>query len=239
MIADIIATDNLVHFNIQLAHLVGLKSSVYISEIINIQNKAIRKKKIKDGYFELDRKYLTARTTLSESEQKEIEKDLSLIYVIKKDGDSNRISLDVDALANILITPDDELKKAVSKVAKIKDSKQNMKEMKIRQELKNYIDTTNDELRQAYEDWIDSVFDKEGWMSKSAVQQAQNIIDAASDRYLDIALSIIRIASINGYRDMTWAVNAYRRDASKLSPHIHQSPSMDTPSKITLGEEEF
>lgn len=237
MIADIIATDNLIQFNIQLAHLIGLKAAVYVSEIINIQNKAIRKKKIKDGYFELNRKYLTDRTTLNVTEQKEIEKDLASIYVIKKDGDSDKISLDVNTLANILITPDDDLKKVVSKVAKLKDTKQNIKEIKIRQELKNYIDTTNDELRQAYEDWIDSVFDKEGWMSKSAVQQAQKIVDSASDRYLDIALAIVNIASINGYRDMTWAVNAFRKDQSKRYTPIQVNDTVNT--KVELGDEEF
>ena len=79
--------------------------------------------------------------------------------------------------------------------------------------LKSNIVTSNDELREAYYSWIEGVYAKEGWMTKQAVISGQRALDAYNTtRDLDVALKIIEIAALNGYRDMTWAINTYNKD---------------------------
>ena len=74
------------------------------------------------------------------------------------------------------------------------------------------ITTTNEELREAYSEWIDTVYTKQGWMSKKSVVLAQQMIDNFSNHNLDIALKIIDIATVNGYRDMEWAITNYKKN---------------------------
>ena len=60
-----------VSYNVRLAHILDLPTAVYVSELININRKAIEKEKLKgDGFFKLDRNYIELRTTLKKEEQK-------------------------------------------------------------------------------------------------------------------------------------------------------------------------
>ena len=104
--------------------------------------------------------------------------------------------------------------------------------------MKLNIVTNNSELRSAYISWIDAVYEKDGFMTKQAVVSAQAKVDEFSNRNLDIALKVLEIASISGYRDITWAINAYNRDyrvgytfSSKSTP---QNPVFLTPEKPSV-----
>ena len=46
MLIDLINTSNYVSYNIKLAQLLGLKEAIYLSELLNINDKAIRKNEI-------------------------------------------------------------------------------------------------------------------------------------------------------------------------------------------------
>ena len=76
--------------------------------------------------------------------------------------------------------------------------------------MKSNIETSNTELRQAYENWIEAVCAKNGWMTKVHVIEAQKTIDNYNkEKDLDLALEIIKIATMGGYRDMNWAINDF------------------------------
>ena len=66
MLIELLSTSNYVSYNIKLAELLGLHPAIYISELMNINDKAIKKDKLEDDYFTLVRSYITARTTLDE-----------------------------------------------------------------------------------------------------------------------------------------------------------------------------
>ena len=51
LLIDLLSTSNYVSYNIKLAELLGLHASIYISELMNINDKSIRKNKITDNYF--------------------------------------------------------------------------------------------------------------------------------------------------------------------------------------------
>ena len=213
MLIDLISLSNYGYYNIQVANILGLETAVYLGILLDINSKAIRKNKVEDNFFTVDRDYITSRTTLSVTKQKEIEKILSDVGVLclsKKNEDSFNIS--ISALYTIVGSDDNtdlikDVKKIVSRKANTRSKADAIKDA-----LKENVVTSNKELREAYYDWIDSVYAKQGWMSKKSVVSAQTLVDDYSKHNLDIALKIVEIASINGYRDMEWALNTYKQN---------------------------
>ena len=84
MLIDLLSTANYNMYNITIANKLGLHSSIYLSELMNINDKAIRKNKIEDNYFTIDRAYIKSRTTLDEREQKELDKVLFNLGILEK-----------------------------------------------------------------------------------------------------------------------------------------------------------
>lgn len=212
MLIDLISMSNYGYYNISVANILGLETSVYLGILLDINSKAIKKNKITDNYFTIDRKYITSRTTLSETNQKEIEKNLESLGILNilKD-DENSFNINISALYTIIGSDDPsmikDIKKIINKKANTKTKAESIKET-----LKENIVTSNEELRSTYYDWIDAVFAKQGWMSKKSVVVAQSVVDDFADHNLDVALKIVEIAAINGYRDMQWAVDRYKQN---------------------------
>lgn len=223
MLLDLLSTSNYVIFNIELAHILSLEASIYISELLNINSKAIKKSKIQDGFMTIDRKYLEQRTTFNEKKQLEIEEQLIKCGIITKNSDDeNTLLLDVSVIAALVSSDNSQIKNDIAKVIKKKANTRTKAEVIISQ-LKENIVTNNEELRKAYYDWIESVYAKQGWMSKKAVVSGQSAVDSFANHNLDVALKVIEIASINGYRDMSWAINTYK-DNYKVGYKIPNAP---------------
>lgn len=229
MLIELLSMSNYVQFNVKLAHILGLNSAIYIGQLMDINEKAIRKNKVDGDYFTIDREYITSRTTLSEEEQLSIDESLVKLGILERaEGNPSTLLLDITVLTSIMMSPDEDLLKDISGIVK-KKPKRSKAEV-IKDSLKTNIITQNSELRQAYFNWIDAVYEKDGWMTKQAVVAAQSQIDTFSNRNLDIALKVLEIASINGYRDITWAINNYNKDYSKPSYSIPQrSPQSTSP----------
>lgn len=210
MLIELLSSSNYVNFNIKLAQILGLKPAIYLSQIMDINEKAIRKNKVNNNYFTIDRKYIESRTTLTKDEQSSIEKDLLNIGILEQDSEKkNTISLNITMLTSIMMTPDEDLLKDISSLSK---AKKKTKSEVIEEHLKNNILTTNIELRDAYYEWIESVLAKKGAMTKAAVIHAQPTLDNFCNRNLDVALKVLEIASIHGYEDINWAINSYNKE---------------------------
>ena len=242
MLIELLSMSNYVHFNVKLAEILGLHTAIYLGQITDINEKAIRKNKVDENFFTIDREYITKRTTIPEKEQKEIENNLIKIGILERsDKDANTLLLNLTVLTSILMSPDEDLLKNIENLAKPKKTK--TKAEKIIENLKENIITTNPELRQAYFDWIDAVYSKDGFMTKAAVIAAQGNIDKFSNRNLDIALKVLEIATINGYRDITWAINNYNKDY-KVGYSVAPQPAVRTtqsapPPRKRLSDEVF
>ena len=236
MIIDLLSTDNYVSYNIQLAHILGLEHAIYLSELIRVNSKAIRKAKLTNGYITIDRDYIFNRTTIKPSRQNELDIDLSKLGIIEVDFNNNcMLILHIEVITTLLMDDSEELKSDITKIVKKKSSKKS-KDEAIIENLKGNIVTDNVELRQAYFDWIDSVFAKQGWMSKKAVVSAQNEVDKFSNRNLDLALKILEIASISGYRDITWAINAYNKNYNLSYKIANQPTYKPTKAEVNMSE---
>lgn len=239
MLIDLLSTSNYVSYNIKLAELLGLHSAIYISELMNINDKAIRKNKVDANYFKLQRDYIKSRTTLDEKEQISIEDNLIKIGVLERKSE-DELLLNITTLTTIMMSPDESLIEDIKQLTKKpRKSKRATKAEAIKENLKNSVRVENEELKEAYERWIDAVYTKDGWMTTDAVEEAQNVIDNVSNRDLDVALSILKIARINAYRDMNWAVSYYQKQ-NKVGYKIKNNPTPINENKpVKLSSEVF
>lgn len=232
MLIELLSTSNYVSYNIKLAQLLGLHTAIYISELMNVNDKAIRKNKLNDNYFNLKRQYITSRTTLTEEEQLNIEQNLLKLGILQKGETEDDLLLNISTLTTIMMSTDEQLLDDVKEIIKPKKRKsKSTKAEKIKDNLKAYIITTNEELKTAYENWIEAVYDKDGFMSKVCVTSAQQVVDEFSSRNLDVALELLKIASTHCYRDMTWAINVYKKQYTatyRVQPTTRNVPIRNT-----------
>lgn len=212
MLLDLLSTDNYISFNICLAKKFGLVAAIYLSEIIRVCEKATRKKAFnEEGYFKLNRNYVEDRTTISVKEQLDIDKVLMPLHIISKPkSNSDEMQFNADILASIVMEADEKLDKDIKKIVS-QTSKSRMSKREYQKEnMKKFIQVSNDELREAYYKWLDGVFaNPKGFLSGGAVEAFIQDIDNFSNHDLDVALDVIKIATIGGYRDAQWAINQY------------------------------
>lgn len=249
MLIDLLSTDNLANYNIKIAQVMGLHTAIYINELINISNKATQKNKlIADKFFILDRKYITKRTTLALEEQLAIDTKLHKVNVMQKaDNEIDTIYLDIEKLASIISSDDSEYLDKVKKKTQVKTTALPGMKMTLRQkqaeEFKQSLTITHPELRAAYEGWIEGVYaNPKGFLSKSAIKVFIDTVDQFANGYLDVALSVINIATVGGYRDATWAINKYNENYNKQKVTRKRNSLVDTSTEraqIKVGEEIF
>ena len=218
MLIDLLSNSNIVSYNIKVAQLLGLNIAIYLAEILSINDKAIRKNKVSnDKYFVLDREYIQYRTTFSKEDQLNIDKRLEELEIIKKLSE-NELTINVNVLADMFMCEDDKIKANINLIAK--KSRKRTKAEAIKDNLYSHIKTTVPELRTAYMEWIQAAQSRYGWLSAKAVDVAQEEIDkftefADGTHDLDLALKLLEIASITGYKEMQWVINKYKTDYNK------------------------
>lgn len=207
MYLDLISQSNYMMFNINVARLLGLDAAVYLSELLSISEKATRKNCLVGGYVLLDREYVANRTTIDIENQLDIDSKLVDIGVMEKRS-VNEINLNIKQLAYIITKEDEPVRdEVVATMRKAKHLSKKVKDDYNLDALKRSIRTDCQELRNAYYEWIDCVYHKDGFMTKKAVTYAQDEIDRYCNHDLDMALEVLRIASISAYRDISWAIS--------------------------------
>lgn len=239
MLIELLSTSNYVSYNVRLAELLGLHTAIYLSELMNINEKAIKKDRLDNNYFTLVRSYITSRTTLDEKEQLDIEDNLFKLGILEQGEQKDTISLNITTLTTLMMDPDEKLIDKISKLKKKSGNKRGKtKADAIKENLKANLKVTNEELRDAYCGWIDAIYDKQGWMSVKCVTVAESTVDSFSNRNLDVALKLLEIASIHGYRDIQWAINKYNQEF-KVSYQTSPSPKRVVTSNSELSTEVF
>ena len=207
MLVELLSQSNYQSFNIKLAQLLGLESSIYLSALIDINEKAYRKDKIIDGFFIVDRDYVEKRTTLNKTRQSKIESELSRVGILQLSNE--RIKINLEILTSLVLEENEDIRKDLSSFRKAATAKS--KGDYILNAVKNNIDQTlPEELQQAYSNWLDSVYSKFNFINKQTLFNAQVEVNNAANHDLDAAISIINIAAANGWKDMKWAVKVYK-----------------------------
>ena len=235
-----LSTDMYVSFNCKLAQRIGLHTAIYVTELLNISRKAYLKGKLyNEKFFKIDRAYIEERTTLSRKEQRELDEILVNLNILQIDESSkDLLCVDADALTGVLL---DDRKTVEAKIKPIVKRKRNSKKEEVTLALKNRIETDNPELKAAYEEWIDAVMARQGWMTAAAVVEAQKVIDRYTNKDLDLALELLKIATINGLRDINWAINDFEKEYKKRyqAPQILQPNIPIERSQIEFSDEEY
>lgn len=220
MFLDLISTDNQISCNVQAAQLLGLEAAVYVNELINIYAKAISKSKLDEqGYFKLQRRYITTRTTLTPERQLELDSLLQQVEVLHKDVvDPDSMFIDVDMYASLLSDQSPAVAEKIQQLTRKKPrgDRTQAKRNAIVESLKRSVECSNEELRQAYYDWIESVYSKPtGFLSKGAIKVFKQAVDNYAKGDLDVALDLLRIATMTAYKNIDRVINLYTAN-SKL-----------------------
>ena len=215
MFIDLVSTDNQISCNVKAAKLLGLDTAIYLNELINIHAKALSKNKLnKDGFFRLKRSYITDRTTIKQNRQLEIDENLMDVEIISKDKFDPDL-MRVDIISN-------KVEKLVLK--KSKSEKAEDKKRAIIDGLKSNVRCSNEELRELYFDWIDSIYEKPGgFLSKSAIKIFEDTVNNYTKGDLDLAISLLKLATVKAYKNADWVINLYEKDKNVLRTTVERS----------------
>ena len=236
MLSELLSTSNYVSYNVKLAEIMGLHTAIHLSELLGMTMVAEQQGTLVDGFFTINREYITKRTTMLVTEQRKIENELFKIGALTYGKDEDTIYIQSDILVTLMLGTDEKLLEKASKVGK--KSLKPTKEEAIKFSIKNNIKTTNVELRMAYEEWIDAVFDRQGWMNKKCIEVAENMVDSFSQRNLDTALKLLEIATINGYRDISWAIKKFN-ERPAVTYTTTTTPKKNITTSTQLSDEVF
>lgn len=215
-------------FNIKLAHILGLKTALYWSVLVDALFQAKKKNKVnEEGYFTLDRKYVFETTTLTTPEQKECEKILGTLGYLENGTKVNSVRVDVGGIVELIQTDDEkrieQVKTLVSKIVDVDKDAQRVEAMS--KNLKSRITETDLDIAEALYGWVDSLEGKANGKTVELFQEALN-------RYTKdkkVKLELIRRATVMGYRDLGWVINAYERDTGKQTLATKQ---VGTPNNV-------
>jgi hypothetical protein len=195
-----------IRLNKKLVKLAGFEVAAYWAELQSILKQVVKKHTMDEqGFFNLDRDFVERETTLTVAKQLKCDEKLISMGVLVKDPENpNRICISVHGIVEVITNEDtSKLKKtgkttADVKAAKIAGIKATMKKAILEDDL---------ELRAAYERWIDGMVDAQNCKFTKAVVQLfeQTVTGYTKDRAL--RLKIIEIATVNSYKDATWAIN--------------------------------
>jgi hypothetical protein len=105
------------------------------------------------------------------------------------------------------IITDEDTKKLRKGTKATKEEERAAKVAGIKANMKRALVETDSELRTAYERWIDGMIDAANCRFTKAVVQLfeQTVTEYTNDKAK--RLKIIELATINSYRDATWAIN--------------------------------
>ena len=192
--------------NKKLVKIAGFEVAAYWAELQSILKQVVKKNTADElGFFTLDRDFVERETTLTITKQLKCdERLLSLGVLLKDPKDPNKISIAVNGMVAVITDEDTtKLKKggktsADAKAAKIAGIKATMKKA---------ILTDDIELRLAFERWIDGMVDAQNCKFTKAVVQLfeKTVTGYTNDR--ELRFKIIEIATINSWKDATWAIN--------------------------------
>lgn len=193
--------------NKRLIKIAGFEVAAYWAELQSVLKQVVKKQTADEqGFFTLDREYIERETTLTIKKQLKCEDKLIELGAIAKDPDNpNRIAIGVNNMVEIITGEDTKKLRKGTKATK--EEERAAKVAGIKANMKRALVETDSELRAAYERWIDGMIDAANCRFTKAVVQLfeQTVTEYTNDKAK--RLKIIELATINSYRDATWAIN--------------------------------
>lgn len=226
MLLDTLNPNNNFSFNISAAHILGLINAIYCAELLNIYNKAKKKKKINNESFRVDRKYIEERTTISVEDQYVCNSALSEIGILEVDlADPDIMKFNFEVYIKIITNDDCTFLNQVSKKLKVSKDGAAVKQMKkaaIVKNLEAYINTGNKELNIKLSNWL-TVNYAANRVTKETVIDFQNILINYINGNIKKGLRIVDIAIAQKWINCIWAIEAYEKEEKVLSKSMQVS----------------
>lgn len=192
--------------NKRLIKLAGFDVAAYWAELQSVLKQVVKKQTADEhGFFTLDRDYIERETTLSVNKQLKCEDKLVAMGVIAKDPDNpNRLTISVGNMVEIITNEDT---KKLKKTSAVKKDEKAAKLEGIKLNMRRALVESDPDLHAAYERWIDGMVDAQNCRFTKAVVQLfeKTVTDYTPDK--NKRLKIIEIATINSYKDATWAIS--------------------------------
>ena len=214
--------------NIHVAKMFGLNVAVYWSMVSEILDRVKDKKTVDQfGFFKIDRKYVTAKTTLTTKQQRDCDAVLSESGIVLVDSTNlDRISVNVGQMVAYIINSDVTVisnvtpvvnKKAKSTATsktstKLSEEQKEAKLLGMRNSVFKYITETDPDLLAAYRNWIDSVVG-----NTKANGTTAKLFQESIDRYTtdkSVKIQLINYSALRAYIDSRWAIEYYERNVS-------------------------
>ena len=211
-------------FNITAAQILGLNNAIYCSELINVYQKAKKKKRLYDDFFVLNRAYVAHRTTLSVDAQYECDSALSKVGVVEVSKDSpDKLRFNYDAFAQIVTGEDCNFIKEIASKAR-KPSASDVKEAKKRkivEALKAKVSSGNASIDEALRHWVEVTCEKT-YMSCDTVMDFQKVLMQYSKVDVSKAMRVVEIATSQAWTSCTQAIASYEKEQEVLSKSLGQ-----------------
>ena len=192
--------------NKRLVKIAGFDVAAYWAELQSILKQVVKKQTADEhGFFTLDRDYVERETTLTITKQLKCDEKLMSLGVMLKDHENpNRVAIAVNGMVAVIANEDTT---KLKKTSAIKKDEKAAKIAGIKATMKKVIVETDAELRAAYERWIDGMVDAQNCRFTKAVVQLfeKTVTDYTPDKTK--RLRIIEIATVNSYKDATWAIS--------------------------------
>lgn len=140
--------------------------------------------------------------------------------MLKDNTNPNRIAIAVNGMVAV-ITEEDTTK--LKKTSAVKKDEKAAKIAGIKTTMKKALFTTDPALREAYERWIDGMVDAQNCKFTKAVVELfeRTVTQYTSDK--STQLKIIEVATINSYKDATWAINKITSPSLYTKPYAIKS----------------
>ena len=204
--------------NKRLVKLAGFEVAAYWAELQSILKQVVKKQTADElGFFSLDRDYVERETTLSVNKQLKCDEKLINLGVLAKDPeDPNKLCISVHGMVEVIT--DEDTKKLKKSSAAVKKDEKAAKIAGIKATMKKAILETDTDLRYAYERWVDGMVDAANCRFTKAVVQLfeKTITEYTTDKA--VRLKIIEIATVNSYKDATWAINKLPKVGVRITP---------------------
>lgn len=214
--------------NKRLIKIAGFEVAAYWAELQSILKQVVKKQTADEhGFFILDRDYVERETTLTITKQLKCDEKLMSLGVMLKDHENpNRVAIAVNGMVAV-ITDEDTTK--LKKTSAVKKDEKAAKIAGIKATMKNALLETDPELRAAYERWIDGMIDAQNCRFTKALVQLfeETVTEYTPDKAK--RLRIIEIATVNSYKDATWAIS--RLSSKRRAPAATNLPEQ----KICTG----
>ena len=253
MLVDLLSPANYIMVNRDAIKILGLNTAVYCSELLTIYKKVVKKKAfLEDNFFRVDRGYIEEQTSLDVNSQLACDLNLKKVNIIKiNEENPDIIFFDVEIFSSVLASEDVKLIDSVSKKVKVSKPRgvNDGGRKRIIQNLKDSIRCNNYDILVALRDWIDAVTaDPKKYLSIQQVELFKDKLEEYCEGNAEVALNVIKQATIHQYIDCQWAINSYEKDKKQQTFYngsynknnsILRTTEQKTTSKTQVGDEVF